>query len=58
MPYQRSSRVGFGLAVFSAATFGTSGGVPISTLVRCWNNDARTDLVHDLGDWASSKVNS
>ena len=28
MPYQRSSRVGFGLAIFSAATFGTSGALP------------------------------
>jgi drug/metabolite transporter (DMT)-like permease len=37
MPYQRSSRVGFGLAVFSAATFGTSGALAKSLIDAGWS---------------------
>jgi drug/metabolite transporter (DMT)-like permease len=37
MPYQRSSRVGFGLAIFSAATFGTSGALAKSLIDAGWS---------------------
>jgi drug/metabolite transporter (DMT)-like permease len=37
MPYQRSSRVGLGLAVFSAATFGTSGALAKSLIDAGWS---------------------
>src|SRR5450432_3289850 len=37
MPYQRSSRVGFGLAIFSAATFSTSGALAKSLIDAGWS---------------------
>lgn len=37
MPYQRSSRVGLGLAIFSAATFGTSGALAKSLIDAGWS---------------------